>query len=77
MVNECKGSLKKKYENFHRGEGVNSIRFFIFVYILNHPAMQRKVEKVRYPPPPSGGLGLFLGNNFGSGCISIPRGYLF
>ena len=31
MVNECKGSLqKKKYGNFHRGEGVNSILFFYF-----------------------------------------------
>ena len=39
---------------------------FLYIYVLNHPEMQRKVEKLRYPP--SGSLGLRI--------IPIPEGGL-
>ena len=86
----------------------NFDNFPILREVLNHPEMQRKVEKIRYPPQGgwdleyfqnqaseggfsanflsiftfSGGKKTFLaksikhnlGNIFGSGYISIPRG---
>ena len=46
----------------------NSIPFLsIFVYVLNHPEMQRKVEKVKYPPPHQGAWDLEYFQNQASG----------
>jgi len=54
MVNECKGSLKKKYENFHRGEGVNSI-LFLFLYIFwIIQQCKEKLKKLGTPLPLQG-----------------------